>query len=201
MQALSSLDKVAYVRFASVYSNFRETKDFENLIGETGGRRHRKGLAAISIEPSSPHASRACACRTRAGLSCAQSRRRLRDRIAGRDASSAAAGRRRAGGRMRKPQALGPGGRAARGATAYVTLEPCAHHGETPPCAEALGRGGRRARRRGRRRPRSARERQRLCHAARSGHRRRRRYLRQGGGGTECAASSSISISAAPRSR
>jgi transcriptional repressor NrdR len=37
MQALSSLDKVAYVRFASVYKNFRETKDFENLIGELEG--------------------------------------------------------------------------------------------------------------------------------------------------------------------
>jgi transcriptional repressor NrdR len=33
MQALASLDKVAYVRFASVYKNFRETKDFEELIG------------------------------------------------------------------------------------------------------------------------------------------------------------------------
>ena len=37
MQALQSLDKVAYVRFASVYKNFRETKDFENLIGELAG--------------------------------------------------------------------------------------------------------------------------------------------------------------------
>jgi transcriptional repressor NrdR len=37
MQALSSLDKVAYVRFASVYKNFRETKDFEALIGELEG--------------------------------------------------------------------------------------------------------------------------------------------------------------------
>jgi transcriptional repressor NrdR len=34
MQALGSLDKVAYVRFASVYRNFREMKDFETLIGE-----------------------------------------------------------------------------------------------------------------------------------------------------------------------
>jgi transcriptional repressor NrdR len=33
MQALKSLDDVAYVRFASVYKDFREVKDFEELIG------------------------------------------------------------------------------------------------------------------------------------------------------------------------
>lgn len=37
-----------------------------------------------------------------------------------------------------EPVALAEAGADARGATAYVTLEPCSHHGQTPPCAEAL---------------------------------------------------------------
>ncbi len=38
--------------------------------------------------------------------------------------------------------ALAQAGDAARGATVFVTLEPCSHHGQTPPCADALVQAG-----------------------------------------------------------
>jgi len=38
--------------------------------------------------------------------------------------------------------ALGQAGDAAKGATAYVTLEPCSHHGKSPPCTDALIKAG-----------------------------------------------------------
>ncbi|CAD7033388.1 bifunctional diaminohydroxyphosphoribosylaminopyrimidine deaminase/5-amino-6-(5-phosphoribosylamino)uracil reductase RibD [Pseudorhizobium endolithicum] len=39
-------------------------------------------------------------------------------------------------------QALSQAGEKARGATLYVTLEPCSHHGKTPPCADAIVAAG-----------------------------------------------------------
>ncbi|WP_420103686.1 transcriptional regulator NrdR [Bosea sp. (in: a-proteobacteria)] len=45
MEGLKGLDDVAYVRFASVYKNFREAKDFEELLGQLGAVEEGAGSA------------------------------------------------------------------------------------------------------------------------------------------------------------
>ena len=47
MEALRSLDDVAYVRFASVYRNFREAKDFEQLLGELSSEEEGKPATPV----------------------------------------------------------------------------------------------------------------------------------------------------------
>src|SRR5437588_2800697 len=46
------------------------------------------------------------------------------------------------GGPHAEVNALAAVGAAARGATLYLTLEPCCHHGKTPPCTDAILRFG-----------------------------------------------------------
>ena len=58
---------------------------------------------------------------------------RRRDRRRGRDGAD---------GRHAEVVALAAAGERARGATLYVTLEPCAHHGTTPPCTDAIVAAG-----------------------------------------------------------
>jgi diaminohydroxyphosphoribosylaminopyrimidine deaminase / 5-amino-6-(5-phosphoribosylamino)uracil reductase len=60
-----------------------------------------------------------------------------------RDGQVVGRGRTRDGGRPHaEVDALGQAGEAAKGATVYVTLEPCSHHGKSPPCADALIKAG-----------------------------------------------------------
>ncbi|WP_370321831.1 transcriptional regulator NrdR [Oricola sp.] len=48
MEALKGMDDVAYVRFASVYKNFREPQDFQDLLGELGGNLAGEGEEAVA---------------------------------------------------------------------------------------------------------------------------------------------------------
>ncbi|MCC5979371.1 MAG: transcriptional repressor NrdR [Salinarimonas sp.] len=52
MEGLKGIDDVAYVRFASVYKNFREARDFEELLGGLGRREPEPGEAPAGNDPA-----------------------------------------------------------------------------------------------------------------------------------------------------
>jgi diaminohydroxyphosphoribosylaminopyrimidine deaminase / 5-amino-6-(5-phosphoribosylamino)uracil reductase len=82
--------------------------------------RHALALAERSLGNTAPNPAVGCVIVSKAGA------------VVGRG-WTAAGGRPHA-----ETRALDQAGAAAKGGTAYVTLEPCAHYGETPPCADAL---------------------------------------------------------------
>jgi diaminohydroxyphosphoribosylaminopyrimidine deaminase / 5-amino-6-(5-phosphoribosylamino)uracil reductase len=78
----------------------------------------------------------------RRGLYSAHPNPRVGCVIVAGDAVVAEGWHQRTGGPHAEAVALAAAGARARGATAYVTLEPCSHHGRTPPCADALVAAG-----------------------------------------------------------
>ena len=86
--------------------------------------RHALGLAARALGQSTPNPAVGCILVSSSGV------------VVGRGWTGA-------GGRPHaETVALAQAREAARGATTNITLEPCAHHGRTPPCADALIEGG-----------------------------------------------------------
>jgi diaminohydroxyphosphoribosylaminopyrimidine deaminase/5-amino-6-(5-phosphoribosylamino)uracil reductase len=95
-----------------------------NSIADLNHMRHALALAERAVGTTAPNPAVGCVIVSEDG------------RVVGR-------GWTQAGGRPHaEVVALAQAGEAARGATAYVTLEPCAHHGQTPPCANALVHAG-----------------------------------------------------------
>ena len=155
MAHLRELDDVAYVRFASVYRNFREAKDFETALAELSGEdesaaeERRVPAYVAEVSDRMPQIERFMS------LALALGRRGLGNTwpnpavgaVIVRDEGGAPVivgrGWTQPGGRPHaETEALRRAGAAARGATLYVTLEPCSHHGKTPPCADAIVAAG-----------------------------------------------------------
>ncbi len=152
MRELHDTDPVAYVRFASVYRSFKDIGEFmvelEELIKERKSLPHAKS-GDIAPEKGIALASAQGSEQDRRYLRLAF---RLARKAAGRTSPNPMVGavlvrggkivgagyHHYAGGDHAEINALKQAGAKAKGATLYITLEPCCHQGRTPPCTRAL---------------------------------------------------------------
>ena len=105
-------------------------------VGDLRARRPAGRVSRSSSTRSREHLASASS--SRGGARARRIRSRRSAQSSSRDGEIVGEGVTEAGGRHAEVVALDGGRRAARGATLYVTLEPCAHHGTTPPCTEAI---------------------------------------------------------------
>ena len=159
MEGLKAIDDVAYVRFASVYRNFREARDFNAIVGELQAEPEaapERAAPRAGARSRRPHERARLAEQAADDERWMQAALNLGERSLGlaapnpsvgallvRDGAVVGRGVTSPGGRPHAERiALAEAGEAARGATLYVTLEPCSHFGASPPCADAVVEAG-----------------------------------------------------------
>ncbi|MCX5878089.1 MAG: bifunctional diaminohydroxyphosphoribosylaminopyrimidine deaminase/5-amino-6-(5-phosphoribosylamino)uracil reductase RibD [Deltaproteobacteria bacterium] len=148
---LKEWDEVAYVRFASVYRQFRDINEFmAELEGILKTRKEKegtkksagsreKGLTGQTLKDRHEKFMKAALGFARKGLGKTSPNPAVGAVIARRGQVVAAGFHRKAGGAHAEVEALNQlRGKARRGDTLYVTLEPCNHFGRTPPCTQAI---------------------------------------------------------------
>ena len=155
MEHLREIDDVAYVRFASVYRNFGEVKDFraalDELSGDDGRGAARCAAAQMNDTATPVQRTRQPTTHVTCSWRLALGRRGLGNAwpnpavgaVIVKDGVIVGRGWTQPGGRPHaEVEALRRAKKDAKGATLYATLEPCSHNGKSPPCADAIIKAG-----------------------------------------------------------